>query len=359
MNPVVVLRVFASSRFVCRELRSHSLGSNGAHMATKNLAQVVGQVEEVARLLNSIVQFSTSRIPVLLLGPKSTGIDLLARCVHTCSPREARPFLEVHCATGSGSTEAQLVGARAKRGSHRGNGHPAGHFHAANGGTLFVEQIQNASPHTQMEILRVLTEGEYLDAEGKSHRIDVRVVASGWHDLEERVQEGRFRGDLYERLSRVTLQLRKGSSDSGYLLQVVELFRGKSGGEMSLEAMREHQWSDEILTLKMALHEADIALGENAPPEQVLLHTLRTLGHQNAQTVAQQNVQLASAAVERCLETYEAFEGHLYEKLLSQLQRTLIERAMIQCNGTLSRAAAMLGINTNLLEMKMRELGLN
>ncbi len=327
-------------------------------MTTKHLTQVVGQVEEVARLLNAIVQVSTSRIPVLLLGPKSTGIDLLARCVHTCSPREARPFLEVHCAPGSASTETQLAGTGAKRRPHRGNGHPAGRFHAANGGTLFVEQIQNASPHTQMEILRVLTEGEYLDAEGKTHRIDVRVVASGWQDLEERVEEGRFRTDLYEKLSRVTLQLRKGSSDSSYLLQVVELFRGKSAGEVSPEWLRDHEWSEEILTLKMAIHEAGIEAGENAPAEQVLLNTLRKLGQQNAQIVAQQNVQAASAAVERCLETYEAFQGQLYEKLLSQLQRTLIKRALIQCNGTLSRAAAMLGINIHFLQAKISELGL-
>src|SRR5271156_6375693 len=161
-------------------------------------AQTIGQVEEVSRLLNAIVSVSTSRIPVLLLGPRSTGIDLLAKCVHVCSPREARPFVSVRCGLYPATTvEAQLMGKSHSRRSHirqngEGRGTAGGLLAAANSGTLFIDQIQNTSPQIQAELLRVATDGEYVDSEGITHRTDIRLIVSAWHDLKERAEEGRF-----------------------------------------------------------------------------------------------------------------------------------------------------------------------
>jgi DNA-binding NtrC family response regulator len=331
-------------------------------MATQNV-QAAGQVEEVARLLDAVVTVSTSRIPVLLLGPRGSGINLLAKCIHVCSPREARAFVVMRCGLGSpASTEAQLLGSRPVRTSHRSDERPDGCLQKANGGTLFIEQIQNASAQTQTELLRVVTEGEYVDAGGITHRIDVRLVVSGWHDLKERVEQGRFRADLYERLSRVVLQLRKGSSDQEYILHVVQLLCGHAHARESdsnLDTLRGLAWSSEIQSSYAALQNSGKNGAGHVSPDDVLLESLRRVGQRNSQKLAQQNVQAASAAVERCLETYEAFGGQLYEKLLSQLQRTLIEKAMIQCNGTISRTATTLGISIALLQLKLRELGLS
>jgi len=335
----------------------------------KQIAQMIGQVEEVSRLLNGIVAVSTSRIPVLLLGPRSTGIDLLAKCIHVCSPREARPFVSVRCGLYPAATvEAQLMGKTRSRRSHvRQNGGAAvGLLAAANSGTLFVDQIQNTSPQIQSELLRVVTDGEYVDSEGITHRTDIRLIVSAWHDLKQRAEEGRFHTEFFERLSRVSLLLRKGSSDQERILEVVDLFRTKASGDSETarngfrinEAMREHEWSEEIETLKYAIRETSAQEPVDTGAEAILMATLRKLGHQKAQSLAQQNLQAASAAVERCVEAYETFDGQLYETLLSQLQRTLIERVMIQCNGTISRAAAILGVSNHLLQTKIRELGL-
>jgi DNA-binding protein Fis len=107
-----------------------------------------------------------------------------------------------------------------------------------------------------------------------------------------------------------------------------------------------------------ALHQALFLEAADASAETALLAALRRIGHDKAQVITRRNIEAVTSAVERCVETYECFGGNLYEQLNRQLQKTLIRRVMLQCNGAPAVAAAILGISQVLLESKLLEFGL-
>ena len=167
-----------------------------------DFADVVGQSPALGRVLERVSQVAPTSSSVLLLGETGTGKELLAQAIHERSPRKARAFIKVNCAALPASLiETELLGH--ERGAFTGAiaAHP-GRFELADGGTLFLDEIGDLAVELQSKLLRVLQDGEVqrLGAT-RSRKVDVRLVAATNQDLERAMAEGRFRRDLYYRLS--------------------------------------------------------------------------------------------------------------------------------------------------------------
>jgi len=170
--------------------------------------ELIGDSPAWRALVAQLPRVAASGLPVLLLGETGTGKELVARAVHALSPRRRQPFVAQNCgATPDTLIESELFGHA--RGAFTGavQDRP-GLFEAAEGGTLLLDEIGDASPLLQMKLLRVLQEGESRRiGEARPRRVDVRIVAATHQPLEDAVARGRFRADLFFRLAAVRVRL--------------------------------------------------------------------------------------------------------------------------------------------------------
>jgi formate hydrogenlyase transcriptional activator len=166
-----------------------------------NFAEIVGKSPALAKVLSLVETVAPTPSTVLVLGETGTGKELVARAIHDRSPRRERPLVKVNCsAISAGLVESELFGH--VRGAFTGAlSARTGRFQVADGGTIFLDEIGELPPETQVKLLRVLQERE-IEPVGSSRAIpvDVRVIAATNRDLEQEVAAGRFRADLYFRL---------------------------------------------------------------------------------------------------------------------------------------------------------------
>ena len=169
---------------------------------------LVGQSEPLKRLRAQLRQFARSPFPVLIEGESGTGKELAAAAIHRLSDRSGKPCLALNCAAISPNlVEATLFGHG--RGAFTGaSGARAGYFEDASDGTLFLDEIGELPLDLQPKLLRVLENGEFQRiGETQTHRSTARIVAATNRDLRKEVREGRFRADLYHRLSVFSITL--------------------------------------------------------------------------------------------------------------------------------------------------------
>jgi DNA-binding NtrC family response regulator len=167
---------------------------------------IVGLNPSMQELYTLIKRAAGSKATVLIRGESGSGKELVARALHSNSPRAAKPFVPVNCAALSETLlESELFG-HEKNAFTGAAAQKPGRFEMANGGTLFLDEIGEIPPAVQVKLLRVLQEREYERVGGtKSVRVDVRLVAATNKDLEKAVKEGEFREDLYYRLQVIQL----------------------------------------------------------------------------------------------------------------------------------------------------------
>ena len=172
--------------------------------ATQN---IVGMSEPIQRIVRTIEHIRESPVNVLVTGESGTGKELVAKALHYSSPHAHRPFVALNCAAiPDNLVESELFGI--EKGVATGVEQRSGKFEEANGGTLFLDEIGDLSLTAQAKILRVLQEN-VVERVGRKHAtpIDVRVIAATNKDLDEAMQNGRFREDLYYRLKVVHLHI--------------------------------------------------------------------------------------------------------------------------------------------------------
>ena len=168
----------------------------------KGFDAIVGQSPAILEVLAKVAQVAPTTSAVLLLGETGTGKELLAHAIHDRSPRRDGPLVKVSCAALPPTLiESELFGH--EKGAFTGaTGAKVGRFELADGGTLFLDEIGELTPDIQVKLLRVLQHGEFERVgSGRPRRVDVRIVAATHRDLERAMADGRFREDLYFRLS--------------------------------------------------------------------------------------------------------------------------------------------------------------
>ncbi len=179
-----------------------------ARAAAAESAQIVGSAPAMIDVYKTVAQVAPTTASVLIVGESGTGKELVARAIHAKSPRATKPFVAVNCAALPESIlESELFGH--EKGAFTGAGaSKRGLFEEAGGGTLFLDEVGDISPKMQVQLLRVLQEGEIRRVGGSDVvKVDVRVVAATNRDLKADVAAGRFREDLYFRLQVVTVRV--------------------------------------------------------------------------------------------------------------------------------------------------------
>ena len=169
---------------------------------------IVGDSPSIRNVMTKIERVAPLPRPVLVLGPRGTGKELVARAIHTLSPRASEPFITINCAAIAESLlESELFGH--EEGAFTGaTKQKEGKFELADGGTLFLDEIGNMSMEFQAKILRVLEYQRFERVAGsESIQVNVRVIAATNADLKVAMAEGRFRPDLYDRLAFEVIQL--------------------------------------------------------------------------------------------------------------------------------------------------------
>jgi DNA-binding NtrC family response regulator len=169
---------------------------------------IVGRSEKMVKIFELVRHIAPYDSSVLIIGESGTGKELIANAIHYNSPRTSMPFIKVSCASLSeGIIESELFGH--EKGAFTGAiASRKGRFEMAHQGTLFLDEVEDIPPTTQIKLLRVLQEGEFERVGGnKTIKVNIRIIAATNRDLHDAVKEGVFREDLYYRLNVVNIKL--------------------------------------------------------------------------------------------------------------------------------------------------------
>ena len=309
------------------------------------LPTIVGTSGAVKDVLAVIARVAASESPVLIHGESGTGKELIARTIHLRSPRAARPFVSINCgALPDTLLETELFGHR--KGAFSGAvTSRVGLFEAANGGTLFLDEIGEMSPAMQVRLLRTLDSGEVRRiGEERAFHVDVRIVAATAKELTREATEGRFRWDLFYRVSTVVVEvpaLRQRREDIPQLIQHF-LAPARNGKTLAfardaIERLVAYDWPGNIRELRnlverlQILHEGAEVRPSDLPPE-----------------------------LRRAPEPADVHDDERAPALvpLAQVERRHVERVLAATGWNKARAARVLEVDVKTLNKKIRDFNL-
>jgi len=304
--------------------------------------EIVGRSPALSVLLHQVEQVAETDAPVLVLGETGTGKDVLARAVHDRSPRRSRPLVTVNCAAlPDALIESELFGY--ERGAFTGAlARTPGRFEVANGGTILLDEVGELPLEVQAKLLRVLQTGEFERlGSSKTLRADVRLIAATNRDLEREVREGRFRADLFYRLSVFPLTLPPLRNRPDDIPLLVWHFIGRKQTRLGrhiervpdrlMRAFRAYAWPGNIREL------------ENVVERALILSTGSTLATDPLFSPARRGPSTAGSS------------------LLSDVERQHIVDVLERCGWKVAgtgNAAARLGLNRSTLLSRMKKLGI-
>jgi PAS domain S-box-containing protein len=340
-------RLEAQNRYLQDEIRSEH-----------NFDQIIGSSPALLNLLRQVEQISRIDSTVLVLGETGTGKELIARAIHDRSPRKNRALVKVNCgAISTGLVESELFGH--VKGAFTGAiANRDGRFKLADGGTIFLDEVGELPLDTQVKLLRVLQEQEFEPiGSSRTMSVNVRVVAATNRDLEQMVREGKFRADLYYRLSVLPLRvpaLRERVIDLpllvAFFVQKCAEKLGKQIGSVSEDAMlrlTNYSWPGNVRELQNVIERA------------VILSPGDTL-------VLADELRAAPAAAAEMTVT-KSKPGDLVSPpgnagSLDDVERRHIESVLNQVNWKIQGeggAARILEMNPSTLRSRMQKLGIN
>ena len=292
-------------------------------------------------MLDRLMRVAPMRSTVLICGESGVGKELVARAIHFNSPRLGRPFVALNCAAiPANLIESELFGH--ERGAFTGaHARVRGKFEIAHRGTLFLDEIGEMTAATQVKLLRVLEEREFMRVGGdQTIRVDARVITATNADLENLVSTGLFRRDLYYRLKVVTIRvppLRERREDTPYLIHgfLEELARtnameAKSITGEALAALTAHSWPGNVRELKNLLESLLVSVKGNV----IRLEDLPPTVHGNRPGAR----------------TVDLEPG----MTLEEMERLLIRHTLEHTGGNRTHTAELLGIGVRTLQRKIR-----
>jgi Nif-specific regulatory protein len=309
-------------------------------------ANMIGRSNAMQRVYDAIQQVAKSDATVLIRGESGVGKELVAHSIHYNSPRAGGPFIRVSCAALPESIiESELFGH--EKGAFTGAlQQRRGRFELAHGGTIFLDEIGDLSPHTQVRLLRVLQEREFERVGGnQTIKVDVRVIAATNRDLEKLIEEGKFRQDLYYRLNVFPIHippLRERRTDipdlANFFVEKYSKANGKFVRRLStpaIDMLMSYHWPGNVRELENVIERAvllttdDVIHGHHLPP------TLQTAEASNT-----------------------PMSGTL-EATLAQVEKEMLVEALKKNRGNKAAAARELGITERIMGLRVKHYGID
>jgi two-component system nitrogen regulation response regulator GlnG len=333
---------------------------------------IVGRCPAMQEVYKAIGRVAGHDVTVLIFGESGTGKELVARALYHHSRRAAGPFLAINCAAIPETLlESELFGH--EKGAFTGaDRRRIGKFEQSSGGTLFLDEVADMSMLTQSKMLRLLQEQQFERLGGnETIKVDVRVLAATNQDLEALVAQGKFRQDLYHRLSVFSIRLpplRERGDDLPLLVQhYLRRFNRELGKSVervapeALEQLRRYAWPGNVREVQSVLKQAllqttgPVLLAEFLPPQ---LSRPEPADHSlvpGESALAPGDLQPLQHFIE---ERLQAGSENLYEESLRRMERILLTRVLQHTNGNQLQAAKLLGITRGSLRGKLRDLGI-
>lgn len=321
-------------------------------------------------VIHRINRVASTRATVLLLGESGVGKSMFACEVHRKSERAHQPFVQLNCATiPEGLLESELFGVN--KGAYTGATETReGKFEAADGGTLFLDEIALLSLTAQAKLLRVLQTGE-LEHLGSTttRKVDVRVVAATNENLQNAVEQGRFRKDLYYRLNVFPIvipPLRERRADIPLLLEkLLKEFCERHGRQISgvtnraMQTLLTHPWPGNIRELENVLERGIILAEEGGALDLTHLFIL----DENQTVPTQLGFNILKSSTSEKLQTPE-FNTSTWamqfiqrqDATLDDIEKSLISAALESAQGNISKAATLLGISRAQLDYRVKKI---
>lgn len=362
--------------------RMDALAAKAEHqlMVTKTLldqkgagteSEMIGKSKAMAELKQEIAVVAQSHLSVLVEGETGVGKELVARRIHFQSQRSQGPLVQINCAAlPEHIAESELFGHI--RGAFSGaSSDRAGKFEIADGGTLFLDEIGELSLNIQAKLLRALQSGEIQRVgRDKPLRVDVRIVAATNRDLQEEVNAGRFRADLYHRLSVYPLcvpPLRDRGNDvlllAGYALEADQRRLGVQGLRLSEEAklmLLDYPWPGNVRELNHLLSRATLrAISTQGRDRNIIIIRPNNLGLDASDLGAEalpEEVETPSSS--GALPVVSLQQGMGLKEATDLFQRRLIKQVLSHHRGNQAATARQLGLHRSNFYRLLQRLGL-
>ncbi|NPA17285.1 sigma-54-dependent transcriptional regulator [Persephonella sp.] len=323
---------------------------------------IVGKSPAMKEVFKIVGRASASNQPVLITGESGTGKEVIAKLIHRYSNRADKPFIAINCAAiPSGLIESELFGY--EKGAFTGADRSRqGKFQAADGGTIFLDEISELPLEAQGKLLRVLQEMEITPVGStKSIKVDVRVIAATNKNLVRLIAEDKFREDLFYRLSVIEINLPPLRERKEDIPELVELFTRqalkthglKKGGftEEAVELLKRYDFPGNIRELKNLVHKL-IAIYRERPitPDLISLQI---------EPEKQAVLDWKDGLRKEVSKLYSRGKKNIYTRLIEEAERVVIEEVLKYTKGNISEASKYLGIHRNTVHKKVEELNID
>jgi transcriptional regulator with PAS, ATPase and Fis domain len=313
----------------------------------EDIDDLIGQSEAILKVLKQVESVAQSNSSVIITGESGTGKELVARAIHSNSPRKYFPLVSVHCGALTESLlESELFGH--EKGAFTGAMfNRKGRFEMADGGTIFLDEIATISSKMQVELLRVLETKSFVRVGGnKEIASDFRVICATNRDLKSMVKSGNFREDLYYRLKVITIDLPPLRERKEDMPELVSFFikkynqefgkRVKDIEENALKALRDYHWPGNIRQLESVIERAVLMCGTPHIGLKDIKSELRFF-----QGKGILDFDLPDEGIN-----------------VDELEKDLLKKAMQKANGVAAKAAKLLGMSYKTFWYRWEKLNL-
>jgi len=350
-------------------MRARSFGAAERRAAAAD-SGIVGSSLAISKLRQQIGQYAAAPFPVLIEGESGSGKELVAQALHAGSPRAARPYLALNCAAISPTLVEPTLFGYSKGAFTGANAARAGYFEDASDGTLFLDEIGELPLELQSKLLRVLENGEFQRVgETQSRTSNARVIAATNRDLRQEIKAGRFRVDLYHRLSVFTVQvpaLRELGDDKRLLLSHFAALYASQGGvppfrldEDATALWMSYPFPGNVRELRnIVIRLTTKHAGRLVDRDQLVAELDYETGTPGGPAGVDPGADFGGtvAWARRILETRRSFD---LDSDLRHWEKCFVEAALEITHGNLSQAAKLLGMHRTTLYSRMQSYGDN
>ncbi|MBI5739377.1 MAG: sigma-54-dependent Fis family transcriptional regulator [Nitrospirae bacterium] len=315
-------------------------------LKTPSLDNIIGQSPAMRELFSIITKTAESNANVLVTGESGTGKELVAKAIHSLSPRKDHHFVAINCAAiPEGLLESELFGHM--KGSFTGAAsNKQGLFELANDGTLFLDEIAEMPMNLQAKLLRVIEDGTFRRVGGISDiKVDTRVISATNKEIRDSIEKGLFREDLYFRLNVLSVKippLRERRDDIALLVgHFLKKFAGerKKFSREALETLRNYHWKGNVRELENIIERVVLLSDREIIDVEHLPEEIRSVP-----------ARVKVAAVPP--------GGIYFEKIIEDMEKAYLMKALEQTNGVKTEAAKLLNLTFRSFRHKLKKYGI-